>query len=335
MNLNNKRLLITCGGGLGDMIVYTPSLRRLKEKYPDCQLTFMTKYGNHEVLEGLPYIDKVIYIKRGKFLGRYRVLPDFFRQDIIVFTDWQPHLLMFSTLFRIPVRAGIPRPGHKLNPCLTKHLQTDVYGTVQYVGRTDADLFEEALDIELDGDMTKLDVSMPDKSVSDEVDILLERIGVKSNSDYILLSPFAGLQERNWPVKTAQAFVKNVEEKYGLPVIVMGPKNKDEEAKGISNYNLSGKTTTMQMVELIRRARCLITPDSGPMHVAGALGTKCIALFSKDLPSRWAPRNDCIPVYLGMSCSPCDDETARRCNEVACMRQISDSMIIEKLKCVL
>lgn len=333
MDLNNKRLLITCGGGLGDMIVYTPALRRLKEKYPQCRLTFMTKYGNHEVLEGLPYIDKVIYIRRGKFLGRYRVLPDFYRQDIVIFTDWQPQLLLFSKLFGIPIRAGVPRLGHKLNKYLTKHLQTSVFKTAQYAGRTDADLLEEAVDITLDGDMTHLDISMPGQSTSNEVDKMLDEINV--NGDYLLLSPFTGLEERNWPVDTAQMFVQKVEQDYSLPVIVIGQANKRNEADKISKYNLSGRTNTMQLIELIRRAKCLITPDSGPMHVAGAMGTKCIALFSKDLPSRWAPKENCVPVYLGMPCSPCSDETARKCHDVGCMRNISAQQVIKELKHIL
>lgn len=333
MDLNNKRLLITCGGGLGDMIVYTPALRRLKEKYPQCRLTFMTKYGNHEVLEGLTYIDKVIYIRRGKFLGRYRVLPDFYRQDIVIFTDWQPQLLLFSKLFGIPIRAGVPRLGHKLNTYLTKHLQTNVFKTTQYAGRTDADLLQEALDITLDGDMTHLDISMPDQKTSDEVDKILEEINV--NGDYLLLSPFTGLEERNWPVDTARIFVQKVEQEYSLPVIVIGQANKRMEANRISKYNLSGRTNTMQMLEFIRRAKCLITPDSGPMHVAGALGTQCIAMFSKDLPSRWAPKENCVSVYLEMPCSPCSDETARKCTDVRCMRKISAQQIMKELKHIL
>lgn len=330
MNLNNKRLLITCGGGLGDMIVYTPALRRLKEKYPKCILTFMTKYGNHEVLEGLSYIDKVIYIRRGRLLGRYRVLFDFLQQDIVVFTDWQPQLLMISKLLKIPVLAGVPRDGHRLNRYLSKHLQTSIFKVKQYAGRTDADLLEEALDIELDGEMTRLDITVPNQKVCDEVDCLLDSIGVKD--DYIVLSPFTGLEERNWPIDIAESFVQKVIDIYSMPVVVIGPADKRNKADVISKYNLLGRTNTMQMVELIRRAKCLITPDSGPMHVAGALGTKCIALFSKDLPSRWAPKEQCVPVYLGMPCSPCNDETARKCHDVACMRNISDEMVIEKLK---
>lgn len=75
-NLNGKRVLIESGGGVGDLIMFTPALRRLKEKFPDCQITFLTIDKTVDVINRLPYIDRVICIKRGRFMGRYRVLPD-------------------------------------------------------------------------------------------------------------------------------------------------------------------------------------------------------------------------------------------------------------------
>lgn len=68
--------LLKVEGGVGDLIMFTPALRRLKEKFPDCQITFLTIDKTVDVINRLPYIDRVICIKRGRFMGRYRVLPD-------------------------------------------------------------------------------------------------------------------------------------------------------------------------------------------------------------------------------------------------------------------
>lgn len=89
----------------------------------------------------------------------------------------------------------------------------------------------------------------------------------------------------------------------------------------------------MQMIQLIRKAMLLISVDSGPMHIAGAVETPCVALFSKDLPSRWAPRKNCIPIYLDYECSPCDDETARNClHNIRCMRDITAEMVMKNVE---
>lgn len=329
MDLSNKKILITSCGGLGDLIVFTPALRRLKEKYPSCRLTFMTSSKHRDILQGLPYIDKVICIERGKFLGRYRVLKDFWGQDAVVFTDWQPQLLLFSWLFGIPLRAGIPKPGHKLCKYLTKQLENHVFRYTQYAAKTDAMVFGEALDIGLDGSMEKLDVASPSAGDCKAVDQLLQDIGLAAQEPYLLLTPFAGLEQRNWPSEEAARFVELAEAQLGLKVVVTGPPHKADEAARIAKYNLTGRTTTMQLIELVRRAKCLVTPDSGPMHIAGAVGTPVAALFSKDLPSRWAPRQNCVPITLQADCAPCDDETARHCPTVKCMRGITAEMVCE------
>ena len=329
MDLANKKILITSCGGLGDLIVFTPALRRLKEKYPSCRLTFMTSSKHRDILQGLPYLDKVICIERGRFLGRYRVLKDFWGQDAVVFTDWQPQLLLFSWLFGIPLRAGIPKPGHKLCKYLTKQLQNHVFRYTQYAAKTDAMVFEEALDIGLDGSMEKLDVSLPAQADREAVDRLLQDIGLAAQAPYLLLTPFAGLEQRSWPAEEAARFVQLAEAQLGLKVVVTGPPHKADEAAHIAKYNLTGRTTTMQLIELVRRAKCLVTPDSGPMHIAGAVGTPVAALFSKDLPSRWAPRQNCVPITLQADCAPCDDETARHCPTVKCMRGITAEMVCE------
>jgi len=329
MDLNGKKILMTTGGGLGDMICYTPALRRMKELYPEVHITFMTKYGNHEVMEGLPYLDKVIYIHRGKFMGRFRVLPDFWRQDAVIFTDWQPQLLFFSKRFHILLRAGIPREGHRLNGYLTKHLQTNVMKSTEYAALTNAKLFSEALDIHVDGPMDKLDIAMPTAKVQEETADMLQSVGIDADMPFIVVSPFASRVQRNWPATTVKRFVTMAEQHFHMPVVITAPPQNAAEAAGIGTHVLAGRTSTMQLVEVIRRAQILVTPDSGPMHVAGAIGTKCVALFSTDLPSRWAPRHNCIPIDLYVPCSPCKTEVLNACQQPKCMQGITAEMVLE------
>lgn len=335
MDLQNKKIWITTGGGIGDTIMFTPALRRIKEKYPSCHLAFMTRWPNHTLLRGIPYLDEVTYIRRGTPLGRWRVLPsflglsDFRRQDAVVFTDWQPQLLMAAKLSRIPLRAGYPRENHPLSKHLTKHIQPHVFQSTDYAAETNANVFSDALGVMLDGDMTRLDIGRPTEVEHAYVSQLLEKIGLKKDTPFFLLSPFASLRERNWSLNEAGIFAKQAEKRYGCPIIVIGAPENEKEAKTISRYSLIGQTTVGELIDIIDRAALLVTPDSGPMHIAGALGTPVVPLFSKDLPSRWAPRYHCHPIYLDMDCSPCDDDTARHCqHNVKCMREIDADIVL-------
>ena len=157
---------------------------------------------------------------------------------------------------------------------------------------------------------------------------LLCRMGIEGEP-FLLLSPFASLAERNRPLEEAARFVRMAKRYYRCPVVVIGPLVHRQDAARLSDYNLIGQTSVGELVDVISRAALLVTPDSGPMHIAGAVHTPVVPLFSKDLPSRWAPRQDCEPVYLGMPCSPCDDDTARHCpHGVACMRKITAELVL-------
>ena len=324
MDLQGKKIWITCGGGIGDSIMFTPALRRMKELYPASHITFMTRWPNQAILQGLPYIDELTYIRRGTLGGRWRVLPALCRrQDAIVFTDWQPQLLLAAKFFGIPWRAGYPRDGHRFSKYLTKEIEPNVFHSACYAAETNARVFSDALGIVLDGDMTKPDIGTPTQEDCHHVSGMLREMGL-DKEEFVILSPFAALAERNWPLKEAARFIQIIEKKYQCPVLVTGPSEHLEAAQSLSRFNLIGRTTVGELVEIIRRAKILVTPDSGPMHIAGALGTPVVPLFSKDLPSRWAPRYRCEPVYLALPCSPCDDDTARCCpRQVECMRGIT------------
>ena len=320
MDLNGKKVVITCGGGLGDMLTFTPALRRLKEKWPGCRVVFLTKYGTHEVMSKLPYVDELVCIRRGSFLGRYRVLPDIWGADAIVFTDWQPQLLAAAKFFGIPVRAGGGKSGHKFYGYLTCHIKHDVMKETDYAALTHARIIGEGLGVELDGDMSRLEISLPDEREASVAEELLREAGVDPNTPYVVLSPFTSYYKRDWPLAEAVELVKTIERRLGMPTVVIGNAAKAEEQS--FTHSLIGKTGIMELVEIIKRAACLVTPDSGPMHVGAALGTPTVALFSKDLPSRWAPRHCCKVIYLGVDCSPCSDEAMHACQEPVCINKI-------------
>ena len=330
--LNGKKILIGTANGVGDIITVTPALRRLKEICPDCKISFLTRDDRKDVIEGLPYVDQVLCIKRGRFLGRFRPLLELISQDIVIFLEWQPQLLLCSWLFRVKERAGIIRQGHFLTNCLTKKVTRDFLHDNKYVPENYAEILSEVLGVPLNGDITRLDVAegtVQDKKKAIE---LLKSGGIKPGDKYIALSPFTGFEPRNWNIKTALDFISRVREAYCLPVVVLGPQQEKKVNDSFTEHNLLGETTFLELVEIIRNAECLVTPDSGPMHIAGATGTPVVCLFSKDLPLRWAPRHKSYPIYLGYDCSPCDDDKARACPTVKCMNDITVEMVMRKVE---
>lgn len=325
--LNGKKIYVSSCGGVGDLIMFTPALREIKNKYPDVQITFLTAKHNVDAIKGLPYIENVIYIERGKRFGRVDAIQALKDIDFVIFTDWQPQLAVAAWLFRVPVRAGIPKTGHRANFFLNRLLKDNVMHSADYAAQTNGRIFSEALGVSNIMGTGKPEVALPLEADIDSVTIMLKKHEIGLNEDFFCLTPFAGLEQRNWPLEHCEQWIRDIKKTYNVPVVILGPEKYRTAGAVLSGVNLVGETTLMQMVEIIRRAKLHVGPDSGPMHIAGALGTPTIAIFSKDVPSRWAPKEKCIPLTLDLECSPCSDQVARKCKSVFCMSGVTSKMV--------
>jgi heptosyltransferase-1 len=97
--------------------------------------------------------------------------------------------------------------------------------------------------------------------------------------------------------------------------------------------NLAGRTDLGTLIALMAGAAVVISTDSGPMHLAAALGTPVVALFGPTAPWRTGPYGKGHKVLrAAVSCSPC---FLRRCHTRRCMRQIGPEQVLEAVREVL
>ena len=153
----------------------------------------------------------------------------------------------------------------------------------------------------------------------------LERFGI--GGDYAVLCPGAEYgPAKRWPYFAALA------EKMPLPAVILGSPKDADAASGIKGNNLAGKTTLDEAIDLIAGARCVVSNDSGLMHVAAALGRPLVALFGSSSPLHTPPRGPASQVlWLKLECSPCYQ---RECplGHFRCMREIDVDMVLKAIQ---
>lgn len=263
-------------------------------------------------------------------------MPELKKQDYMIFTEWQPHLMLASWILRLPNRYSVSRAGNPIAWTLDKQITHTVSSSDLFAAETNAKMISELLHIPLYGDMTRCDVSLPDGEETKSATTLLEEIGIAPGDRYLLLSPFTGDAWRDWNLNEAKKLVNHIDEKYHLPVLFIGNKKDNAVLKDISQYSLLQQTTLMQLIAIIKKSECIIACDSGPAHIAGALGVPCIDLFGRGWPSRWAPKHNCFPVFLNYDCCPCSDDLKKNCpHDYRCIRTITANMVMDKLKQIL
>ena len=334
--LNGKHILIENCPGMGDLIMCTPAFKRLKELYPDCVLSVVSYAHNLDIIAGLPYIDHVYGIAKGKFLGHFRPALHFRKQDYVIFTSWQPQLARIAQLLRVPHRAGVCKEKYRGTGLLHQELPMHDFRDTKYRADFITEQISLALGVDLSNDGV-CEVAQPDKESRRKIEQLLEAKGGDRKSQYAVIAPFAKT-ERSIPESLLLEMIRYITDSCGLLCIIIHSQKTSvtKTCTSIANvYDLSGETDINGMSAILAGAVFTVAVDSGPMHVSAALGTPTISIFSSGNHRAWNPRRNCSLVTLDKECSPCNRETAEACVHKDCINSLNFDMVksyIEELQ---
>ena len=163
---------------------------------------------------------------------------------------------------------------------------------------------------------------------------------VTHHSKLILLQPGARWKNKRWPANHFAELVRTLAEKFpDARFAVLGGKDDAPLGEMISQaapekvLNLCGATTLPEMIEWVRRCDLLITNDTGPMHVAAALGKPLVALFGPTEPRRTGPYGQLENVLrLNLPCSPCLSSRCSIENTDECLRALPPALVFERVE---
>jgi lipopolysaccharide heptosyltransferase II len=160
------------------------------------------------------------------------------------------------------------------------------------------------------------------------------------NSKLILLQPGARWKNKRWPVHYFAELVRRLAEKFpAAHFAILGDKGDQPlgeiilQAAPERTLNLCGATSLPEMIEWIRRCDLMVTNDTGPMHVAAALGKPLVALFGPTEPRRTGPYGQLENVLrIDLPCSPClkSDCLYEKPNE--CLNALSPALVFERVQ---
>lgn len=132
------------------------------------------------------------------------------------------------------------------------------------------------------------------------------------------LLPVSRWKTKNWPVAHYAALARRLVDSWGAHLYVLGSRADAEVAETIRQaapaaiQNLCGRLTLPQLGGVLGQLDLLVANDSGPVHMAAALGTPCLVLFGPTFPARTGPYGpNHRVVQLGLPCQPCRARTCR------------------------
>ncbi|MBX3295951.1 MAG: glycosyltransferase family 9 protein [Acidobacteria bacterium] len=260
-----------------------PAIVAARELWPEARITVLGKTHNRELLKADPNIDEFYVcdadpfsLRRSAEIGELKtwLAGQGFDAAIILLGDQFAHLLARAG---IPVRAGVK--GTILEPCLTHAYEI---GSPREWGTRERLNCLRVLGAEVTDRVPKLYV---DAEAAETAASKLSELGLSPGERYAAFHPFGSTSRQWWPMENVPEFLRLAESQTGMRVVLLGGKETQAADTGTDGIiDTRGRLTIPELLAVIDGSEVVVTTDSGPFHIAGALGKHIIGLFRNRRP---------------------------------------------------
>lgn len=342
------RILFVKFFGMGSILLATPMLRAVKEKFPDAEVALLTFAENREIVERLMVADIVLTLRTQSLpvftldlisvLWRIRKLRFYATVDMEFFSKFST---IVTYLSGSPVRIGYFLRQLWRGDLLTDHIYYNHYKHITEVFAALA----APLGVTVSNFTVKSPVLSNEEAI--EADLLLEGEGLSSKEAIIGFNVNASelSLERRWPDHRFIALARGLLAELDVKLIFVGGQaERDYVAKLVAALpddgrvvNLAGRTSLPALLGAIRRCRLFVTNDSGPLHLAASLGCATVSFFGPETPVLYGPvGGNALVFYEGTYCSPClnvfNVKTAPCAGNNICMQNLEAETVLAKMR---
>jgi lipopolysaccharide heptosyltransferase I len=319
---NPEKILIVKPSSLGDIVHSLPFLNAIRKRYTKAEIHWVIFKGFEGLLEGNAMIHKLWIVDKGSWtkLNRAKdtiseiksLLRDLKEERFDLVVDLQGLLRsgLITAATGAPVRIGFKeaREGSRF------------FYTNKVPGGRDIHAVDRYLKVAefLGCDTSEVIFPLPpfEKASS------FENI-ISSFKEYAVIVPGARWMTKRWPPE----YFGKLASLLHLRSIIVGSKDDVNIANEIvarsqgKSFSLAGKTDLKELIAVIKGSKYLVTNDSGPMHIAAALGVPVFAIFGPTDPARTGPYGKGHTIIREpVKCAPC---FKKRCGDIKCMKDLS------------
>jgi predicted lipopolysaccharide heptosyltransferase III len=326
---------------IGDLILTTPAVAALRQKFPEAELTLSISRECAPLMPAIKGIDRTITMHRGfkdvgafwEVAGReFDYCVDFTRNDRSAFISLLSGAEKKIVSYRIKRRSQIRRHFYT---DFVEHRMRDMH-TIDY----NLSLLEP---LGIINPESAIQLDLP-QAARDKAEALL-REG-KIDNRFVVVHPGSARVEKFWASECWAEVIEYLRKRFN--VVLTGGASSLEQAHlariksklswakgnpGAAVVDLSGKTDLLTLAALIAQAPLLVTVDSAPMHLAAATRTPQVILFGPTNPFHWRPRESPATILQGESTAPVTEFVSRQ-NRLP-MKLISTQTVIDAMDALL
>ena len=320
------------------MVMLTPTLRALKRVYPESDLALLLRPRVADLMQTHPYVDTCIV--DNKTDGRYRSFTRLVRQIrdkafgiAVVLHPTSFRNALLPCLARVPIRVGTNVGGRGMLLTLSCEDDTGIHEVHRYLRVL------QLLNIDTAPSFLEFWHTDTDRRF---IERLLRAEGVLPDARVVALNLGTTWATKRWDAVNFTDVIQQIAHLAPeIKIVLTGASAEHELVKALPAslpvINLVGKTGILQLGALLERSEVCLTCDSGPMHIAAAVGTPTVSLFGPTSPVRHQPYGTGHTVLeKPVSCRPCYKQVCHRQDAPhLCMKEISTTEVVRALKTLL
>lgn len=319
------KILVRLPNWLGDMVMSVGFMNQLPNFFPEAEISVIAKKGIHELLNFFPPTQHQFVFSKDEFNGV---------KGLVQFGNQIKQTEKFDLFFCLPdsFSAAImgaatgsgKRIGYKKE--LRQLLLTNAYAKPQHLHRV-----EEYIKL----------LELYTGKQAEPPKVFLQHSFEKK--EHVVVNINSEASSRRLTVSKAVELLNLLRSEIDNEIFLIGASKEKEFVDAVlyqlnnskNIENLAGATTLCQLAEVLASAKLMLTTDSGPAHLANALGTHTIVLFGAGNENHTAPYNKSLRnvIRLGeLSCEPCEKNVCVRFGIPQCLERLNNNMIVETVK---
>jgi heptosyltransferase I len=285
---------------IGDVTHVVPLIQAIREHQPNTKITWIIGKLEAKLLNGLDGVEFIVFDKKGGFaaIRQLRQTLKGRKFDVLLHMQVAARANLLSKLVKAPIRIGWDKPRWR-----DRHqwFINQSVASIPKQHQVEAFLeFAKALNVPVGKPVWNLPVSTEDTAWAAQI--------LGDGPPILMISPCSSHVLRNWPALRYAQVADYAIEKLAMRVVLTGgPSELEvqtgqdiEAAMSHQAQNLIGKDTITQSVALLKQAAVVLSPDSGPAHIASAVETPVIGLYAATPSERSGPFNSvnlCVDRY--------------------------------------
>ncbi len=336
-----NKILVIRFSSIGDIVLTTPVLRTLRERYPYAKLCFVVKKEFSEITKLFPHIDKVfVFDSKDGIRGLIRLIAEINSEqfDLLIDLHWNLRSMLIYLFSQI--RHKIHYSKHRFLRLLRIWFKWQILPQQSHIIDLYFDPLTEFGILSSDNRVPELKT---DKDMGKNVLECLKELGIEDRDLVIGMCPGAKWETKQWPIDGFVEAGNRLMEELNAHIVLIGDASDIELGKRIEAWmdkkplNLINWTSLLELPALIQRCDIVITNDSAPLHIAAALGVSTVSMFGPTtLDLGFGPHGNGKHIVMerDLPCRPCSSHGSKKCpkNTHECMTAIIPEDIVDAVK---